>query len=105
MARKAFATLLLGLVCFTAAPQQVSAGGLLDPFGLFSRGPVRSTPQPRLELERHPRYGMWSPANRQRMFGHEFHSNFGRPYRRTFGTYDPFVEPFAYPGWAHSYGR
>lgn len=105
MLRKALALLLLGLVYLTAAPQKVSAGGLLDPFGLFSRRPVRSTPQPRLELERHPRYGMWSPANRQRMFGYEFQSNFGRPYQRTFGTYDPWVEPFAYPGWARSYQR
>lgn len=105
MTRTTITTFILGLACLAGAPRQASAGSLLDPFGLFSQRTTRATPQPRLELESDSRYGVWSPANRQRMFGQQFQSNFGRPYNRVFGTYDPWVEPFAYPGWARNYRR
>lgn len=105
MSKTAIASVILGLAALTTSPQAARAGGLFDIFGVFSQqAPSRVTRQPRLELESHPRYGVWSPANRQRMMQYRFQSNFGRPYARDY-VLEPWDEPFVYPGWARNYRR
>lgn len=80
---------------------------VLDFFEMFSAGQnsgyTTRRPAPPI-LKVHPRYGVFSPANRYRLQHYRYNSNFGRPYYREFYG-DPWYEPFAYPGWSYGHGR